>query len=32
MDEAGIVGNAMPLKATRAAVLGVEQFLYMLRR
>ncbi len=31
MDEAGVVGDAMPLEVTCAAVLIVEQFLRMLR-
>jgi len=31
MDEAGIVGDTMPLEVTHAVVLIVEQFLCMLR-
>jgi len=30
-DEAGVVRNAMPLEAARAAILRVEQFLHLLR-
>jgi len=32
MDEAGVMGDATPLKVTHAAVLVVEQFIYVLRQ